>query len=199
MGLKHLKGFVHYTPVSPLPEDFPMENIGDPNIEYECRRHFLAETAKTSADNGMKPLFVHDENGACWYDLMHEFEPDTLKIVYCAQTGRVISFNKDAQKIFPHTDNVIEVKNVPEGFEANTWKVTLDGTLEVYDEEVYAGNKLKQTRLLQWAGAHLLVLQIMQDRSELETSEMLAIQNYMIEVKRVDLFRQKIEWPGSPV
>lgn len=197
--MKHYKGFVPFVPTSPLPDDFPMENIGDPNIEYECRRHHLAELAKGRDEQGMKPLFEHDQYGKCWYDCIHEFAKDTTKIVYCKDTGRVVSYHTDASALFPHGDNVIEVAVLPEGFEANTWKVNEHGHLVRYAEEILAGNQLKQARLLQWACAHLVALQIMQDKSASELAEMGAIEEYMVKVKRMKLTQVNVEWPTSPV
>lgn len=195
----HLKGFVKYVPVSPLPDNFPMENIGNPNIEYECRRHYLAELANSRDEQGMQPLFEHDQYGKCWYDAIHEFAKDTTKIVYCKDTGRVVSYHKDATTLFPHGNNVIEVAVLPEGFEANTWKVNEHGHLVRYAEEILAGNQLKQTRLLQWACAHLVALQIMQDKSASELAEMGAIEEYMVKVKRMNLAQVNVEWPTPPI
>lgn len=195
----HAKGFVRYTPTSPLPDDFPFENIDDPNIAYECKRHFLAEMVRDSSNTGIKPIFVRDEEGRCWYDLVDMFDDRTFKIVYCPKTGRVISFDKDASRLFPHDNNVIELEEVPDNFEADTWRINDLGELELNVSFIYRVNKDKQTALLRDAVAHIMSLQMIKDLTPFETAELAALKEYVVEVKRVDLGLHKIKWPDIPV
>lgn len=197
--MKHFKGFVKYKPVSPLPDDFPLENIGDPNITHECRRHFLAKAYEDSEGNEQRPLFEHDQYGRCWYDAIHDFDADTIKIVYSAKTGKVISFSKDASSLFPHGENVIEVAEVPEGFEADKWMVDANDHLCLFADGIAAINKGKQSSLLIKACAHLVALQVMPDKTGSELVQLQALNEYVIGVKRTDVSVLEPEWPTSPI
>ena len=193
----HLKGFVKYIPKSPLPDDFPMECLNNPNIEDLARRHCFAEMAKEK-DGGRSVLFEHDKNGLCWYDALLQFQKDTVKIVYNPATGQVLSFDSDAAKLFPHGNNVLEVKSVPKGFESGTWKVDIDDfKIGIYDKAVVEKNKLFQTRALESAVAHLYVLNIMEDKQPHEVVEQQALREFVIKMKRVDLSDVEPKWPTS--
>ncbi|HEI0612423.1 TPA: tail fiber assembly protein [Escherichia coli] len=196
----HLKGFMKYKPVSPLPEDFPEECLDNPNIADLARKHHFAMLARETLEGGRSTLFEHDENGRCWYDSVLDFQKDTYKIVYNPATGQVIGFDKDATKLFPHGNNVVEVKSVPKDFAVGTWKFDVDSEhLLPYDKEIVSVNKLKQTRLLQAASAHWTALSCMLELRPHEAKEAEALRQYMVAVKRIDVSDMEPEWPISPI
>ena len=199
--MKHLKGFHRYEPVSPLGAGFPMENIDNPHLEEtEVRRHHLALLCEEHKGAEHRPLFYQDETGKCWYDAMNEFSEGTTKIVYCPNTGRVISFNKDATLVFPHENNVIEVAEVPDGFKADLFMVTPSGNLVPYSDEIRKLNLSQQTHLLMRANGHHTALVFITHKTDAQISEMETLQTFMVEIKQREIsLTEEMQWPELPL
>lgn len=198
--MQHFKGFKKYTPENPLPDGFPLENIGNPyvadlNIKYS--RYALTQEV---LEGGMQYLFEKDENGDCWYDLNKGFDKDTWKIAYEPETFKVVGFGKDAEKMMPHGNNIIEVKSVPSDIDILRFKVDVAKHI-VYkcSDEVRKRNRAKQTSILRDAIAHLYALDCLPSLTQVERDEKAHLTNYVIAVKRTDISMESPEWPESPL
>ncbi|HBA8714627.1 TPA: tail fiber assembly protein, partial [Escherichia coli] len=57
-------------------------------------------------------VWLYTEDGANWYEEKSNFQPDTLKIAYETETGRVLWIGKDVDGLNPFMMSVIEVADV---------------------------------------------------------------------------------------
>jgi len=193
----HLKGFKQYIPVSELPDDFPMENIDNPHIAELAVQHFEAQMAKP--EDGKAVKFEKDSNGKCWYRLRNLFDADTVKVVYNPVTGTVINWDVDAHKLFPHGNNVVELKSVPEDTDIDNFRYNAEkNCVERCDKLTYTSNRKVQTRLLSDAAAHAWALSVIPSKTESEEAELSLLNAYVVDVKRTDLYQAVVKWPDLP-
>ena len=52
-------------------------------------------------EDGMKYIAIFDKDNKDWYEELQKFKPDTLKVMYNADTHLILSVNKDASMIAP--------------------------------------------------------------------------------------------------
>lgn len=52
-------------------------------------------------EDGMKYIAIYDKDNKDWYEELEKFKPDTLKVMYNADTHLILSMSKDATVIAP--------------------------------------------------------------------------------------------------
>lgn len=195
--MKHLKGFTPYIPVSELPEGFPMENLDNPNVAELAKQHFKAELA--NPQDGKVVKFERDCNGLCWYDFANTVGKNTVKVVYNPESGYVINWSKDATTLFPHGNNVVELKSIPDDTDIDNFRYNAEkNCVERCDKLTYASNRKIQTRLLVDAAAHAWALSVIPSKTKAEDVELNMLNAYVIDVKRTDLYQAVVQWPDLP-
>lgn len=159
----------------------------------------LTPVQKELAEN-YSVLFLNDENGTDWYFYQKRFQDDTWKVVIDDQ-GRVFSLSKDCSSLFPQNLKVVEIEDLPSGFNIKEpWFINLD-TLEVYRDEKYmAEEKLRKltddaTRTMQ----PLIQAEEDGDLTDDESEKLRALRQYRTELRRLDVSNAPdIQWPSMP-
>lgn len=102
--------------------------------KYDCDSPHGANVVHLKCDEG------HD-----WYDIRKKLDPNSWKVCYHSN-GMIGSISKDYNNVFPYDMSVIEVYELPEGFDPKTfdffWNIT-DGKI-MRDYSRY--NLLKQKK-----------------------------------------------------
>lgn len=196
----HYKGFKKFTPKNPLPKGFPLENLDNPYIQDLSQEYHRYLMADDDVGNGQKVLFECDQHGRDWYTLRHTFRTDTWKIVYEPETFKVVSFDKDAVKLFPHGNNVVEVENIPEGLDGANWRINpISHVFSKCPVLLRGKNKNTQSGLMNRVLGLFVALQIDDEKNAEEVALMKELKAYIIKLRRVDLSVEEPEWPKSPL
>lgn len=196
----HYKGFKKFTPSNPLPEGFPLENLDNPYIKDLSQEYHRFLMAGDDLGDGRTILFECDEHGRDWYSLRETFSPNTWKIVYEPGTNKVVSFGKDAIKLFPHGNNVVEVKAIPEGLDGANWRIDpITYEFSKCPTLVAAQNKNKQSGLMNRVVGLFISLQVDDNRSKEDTALMQELKAYIVALRYVDLSVEEPKWPESPL
>lgn len=198
--MKHFKGFKKFIPTCTWHEGLSAENLRDPNIPQELIRELIySQQANSKLQDGRSILFEVSSCGKNWYEARREFAADTVKVVYDPDTLRVISYDKDAMKLFPHGNNVVELESVPDDINQDTYQYNpATNKVEHSDGLALKRAKLRQTALLRDAVPHFVALSVMEDKTKAESAEYLLWRDYIRSVKRTDLSKADIVWPEKP-
>lgn len=161
-------------------------------------------TNRPKVIDGQSVLFLQDDKGNDWYDVIELFdESKTLKIGY-DDDGRVRTFTTNIHALFPVNLSVVELPAT----KANL-RVTLG------DDWFYKDGKLQQVRdyladaeternsRMNEATARINWLEDAQkdgDISDEEVAELAELRAYRTALRRLDLSAApKINWPDAPV
>lgn len=161
-------------------------------------------TNRPKVIDGQNVLFLQDDKGNDWYDVIELFdESKTLKIGY-DDDGRVRTFTTNIHALFPVNLSVVELPAT----KANL-RVTLG------DDWFYKDGKLQQVRdyladaeternsRMNEATARINWLEDAQkdgDISDEEVAELAELRAYRTALRRLDLSAApKINWPDAPV
>lgn len=198
--MKHFKGFTKFVPTCTWHEGLSAENLLDPNIPEELIRELIySQQANSKLQDGRSILFEVSSCGKNWYEARREFAADTVKVVYDPDTLRVISYDEDAMKLFPHGNNVVELKSVPDDINQDSYQYNpATNKVEHSDGLALKRGKLRQTALLRDAVPHYVALSIMQDKTDAEKVELKVWADYIRALKRTDLSKADVVWPDYP-
>ncbi|MDT0178192.1 tail fiber assembly protein [Enterobacter sp. BRE11] len=185
--------FKIYTPDVPV--------ITDSSTEEEKE---LAAKLKTLTE--MNVMFVRCQSGQDWYESQKLYSPDTMKIVY-DETGRVVSFDRDASKLWPINCSVAEVDaaGVPEGLDTLGDWVYRNGKVVAHEHsaaELQEMAERTRSSLLSKARAQIsdwqaeLALGTIPDDDKAQLVEWMA---YIRQLKATDISSAPdVPWPSPP-
>lgn len=143
--------------------------------------------------------FIKSEDGQCWYDVQNSFEKDTWKILI-DDLGYIVQLVQNIEMSFPVDMTVVELDELPEGFNENTrrdWElvktklVKRKVTPEQLDEQRKALIRNTMTEL-----SVLLAMGDLLDKAESARAEKL--KSYVAALKRLDVTVKKVVFPKAP-
>ncbi|WP_284161860.1 tail fiber assembly protein [Burkholderia pseudomallei] len=144
-------------------------------------------------------FFIKSEDGQCWYDVQNSFSPDTWKILIDDQ-GIIVQLVKNIEMSFPVDMTVVELDELPEGFNENTrrdWELVKTKlikrkvTPEQLDEQRNSLIRNTMTEL-----SVLLAMGDLLDKAESARAEKL--KGYVAALKRLDVTVKKVVFPKAP-
>lgn len=144
-------------------------------------------------------FFIKSEDGQCWYDIQNSFDPDTWKIMIDAD-GNIVQLVKNIEMSFPLDMTVVELDELPEGFDEYTrrsWEFVKNKLVKrkVTKEELDENRRT----LMSVAMRELSVLLAMGDLlDEDEKARASVLKEYVAKLKRLDVTAKKVVFPKAP-
>lgn len=164
------------------------------------------EKYKTEEISGYRVYFTKSECGKDWYSVRDSFQPETYKVIYNSETGKVVTVCQDATMIMPENGNsIIELESIP----VPTNEIINDGAWLIENGKVVPNlipedymveeSKIRKHNLMSTATAHIETLK---DKIELglstDTELLKTYALYRIAVSDVDINVRSPVWPESP-
>lgn len=130
-------------------------------------------------------LFLKSDCGLDWYELQPNLNPDSFKVFYNTD-GVVTSFSKDASTHFPEGMSLIEVDELPDGFDADgSWKFDKDFNLihiELVDFDFVKSSMLQKSSV---------AIEVIKDKLSLKFDEGLSEELQRLVEYRIAIFDAK--------
>ena len=170
-------------------------------------KNFKEYTPEDSDQTLPNVIHLIDENKNDWYKSLRFFRENTYKVMYDPQTGKLLTFTKEASRLNPNTFSVIELNelpglttNDPVDFQKGGYFI-LDGKLTYVEKEnaeyAFEARRNRAALLkrfdsivsnpLRWEG--------------LSTEKKEALKEYrqaLLDISKQEGFPKTIAWPQEP-
>lgn len=143
--------------------------------------------------------FIKSEDGQCWYDVQNSFDKDTWKILI-DDLGNIVQLVKNIEMSFPIDMTVVELDELPEGFDDITrrdWELVKNKLVKrkVTPEQLNE----QRNSLIRSTMTELSVLLAMGDiLDKTESARAEKLKNYVAALKRLDVTVKKVVFPKAP-
>lgn len=147
-------------------------------------------------------IFLQDDSGEDWYDVLPKFQNDTWKVVYDSASNVVLA-KQDVSQVNPNTFSVLEVQTLPDNFALTSYgkyQVVDGAVVQVLSDtdERAAMIRACRNRLLQNLDTLVSNPVRYASYSDAYKQALIDYRQALLDVSKQPTFPQTVTWPTLP-